>query len=439
MLPRRRLLAVVAALVVSVFAVPAAAQAATVSVRVQGTSGAIVPETNVELPTAPVTAIGAPPGTTCGASTVVGALQAATGGDWSGTWDDTTHLTIQKIKGVDVGDGSLRKWVAYVNYSYSNGSPCDAQLEGTEINVLFYPSCTGGTSGCFPGEPLLWANIPQTVGPDVRLNVVPLEVTTTFTGGVGTTSRNPSVNAVVSTPEVAVQTDLYGRAVVTWAQKGPSLMRVTKPGRVPADVPICITDGSDGYCGTTAPPFVPFDPLNFCVTTGTDGECGTVDTTPPVGHINDPVQARAYNTGTTRVEGFKGTVDYDHADIAEVRIALRRQAVVTVTKFVKKRVRVKKRIHGKVRRVKVKKRVRVKRKVTRCYYWSAKASLLKVMKSCKAATPQFKLEGGDFFSYDFPSALPGGSYTLDAQAVDKVGNVDSTPELGRNRVTFTVK
>jgi hypothetical protein len=429
------LLTVAAALAVSVFAVPAAQ--ASVSVRVESTSGTLVPEATVQLPVAPIAPPGAPADQTCAAATVVGALQAAVGDDWSGVWNDTTGLRIQRIRSVDVGDGSLRRWVAYVNYAYSNGSPCDAALAGTDINVLLYPACTGGTTQCFSGEPLLWSPVPDTVAPGVRLTVQAMEVTTDFSAGVGVTTRAPSVNAVVTGPNDSVRTDMYGRAIVTLTDKGPAMLRVTKSGRVRATATTCVTDGADGFCGTTTPPFVPFDPLNFCVTTGDDGECGTIDTRAPVGHITEPGQGKTF-TGTTRVEGLKGTVDYDHSDIAEVRLGIKRQAQVTVTKYKKKRVRIKKRIRGKVRRVWVKKRVPVKRKVTRCYYWSNAATAFKVMKPCSSATPMFKVEGGDFFSYDFPSALPVGAYTLDAQPVDKVGNADSTPELGRNRVTFTV-
>jgi hypothetical protein len=122
-----------------------------------------------------------------------------------------------------------------------------------------------------------------------------------------------------------------------------------------------------------------------------------------------------------------------------VKLRLKRQLGVTVTKYVTKKVKVRKRVHGKIRRVTVKKRKPVKRRVTRCYYYSASANDFKALKSCKQDALLFKVNGGDYFQWEFTSPLPKGSYTLDAQAVDGVGNVDAAPELGRNRVTFSVK
>ena len=109
MLPRSKLLAAAAALVVSGFAVPAAAQAAAVSVRVEAPGGPLVPKGDVTLPSAPVPAAGVMDGHTCPGNSVIGALDAATNGDWSGVWSDTTGWSIQRIKSLDLPDGDGRK------------------------------------------------------------------------------------------------------------------------------------------------------------------------------------------------------------------------------------------------------------------------------------------------------------------------------------------
>jgi hypothetical protein len=112
---------------------------------------------------------------------------------------------------------------------------------------------------------------------------------------------------------------------------------------------------------------------------------------------------------------------------------------VTGTKLVKKKVTVKRRVHGKLVRKRVVKKVRVKVRVTACFAWNSTKSSWTRLRSCKVVPAQwFKADGDEVWSYEFLEALPGGRYTLDAQAVDGAGNVDSAPETGRNRATFTV-
>jgi hypothetical protein len=256
-------------------------------------------------------------------------------------------------------------------------------------------------------------------------------------GGIGSSTIGAAVGAIVSGPNGSAAADLYGVAVVPVYDRGPQTITAQSGNRVPDRATVCITAGSDGYCGTEIPPVVPFDPLNYCVTTGDDGECGTIDTRPPVGHIEKPLNGKTYS-GSARPDTLQGTVDHDHSEVALVRLALKRQITVKVTKYKKKKVRVKKKVHGKVRRVVVRKRVPYKVKATRCYSWNNAATDWKLLKSCSAAVPLFNATGGDYWTYEFPSPLPGGTYTLDAHAVDGVGNVDSTPEVGRNRAIFKV-
>jgi hypothetical protein len=437
-LPRSRLLAAAAALVVSGFAVPAAAQAAAVSVRVEAPGGPLVPKGDVTLPSAPVPAAGVTDGHTCPGNSVIGALDAATKGDWSGVWSDATGWSIQRIKSLDLPDGGGRKWVVYVNDQYLNDSPCSEILSRDPTSVLFYPACTTATTRCFSGEPLI-LTVPATGSPGIYLRVSAFQISTVFnSSGIGSSTMGPAVGATITGPDGSSSTDIYGLGVLLVSSRGPQTISVASANRVPDRGVVCITDGGDGYCGTQVAPTNPFDPLNYCVTTGNDGECGTVDTRPPVGRIAQPVSGKSYS-GTSKPDSLQGTVDHDHSEVNQVKLALKRQLRVTVKKYVKKRVRVRKKVRGKIRRVVVRKRVPVKRTVTRCYYWSNAATDWKLLKSCTSTVPLFSATGGEYWKYDFTSPLPAGTYTLDAQATDGVGNVDSVPELGRNRATFTVK
>lgn len=389
-------------------------------------------------PASPVPASGVADGHTCPGNSVIGLLDAATKGDWSGVWSDTTGWSIQRIKTLDLPDGSGRRWVVYVNDQYLNEPPCSALVTRDPSSVLFYPACTTATSKCFSGEPLS-LTVPATGSPGIYLRVSAFQITTVFnSSGLGASTMGPAVGATIVGPDGNASTDIYGLGVILVSSRGPQTISVASGGRVPDRGTVCITDGGDGFCGTQVPPTVPFDPLNYCVTTGNDGECGTTDTRPPVGRIAQPVNGKSYS-GTAKPDTLQGTVDHDHSEVQQVKLALKRQLRVTVTKYVKKKVRVKKRVHGKVRRVTVRKRVPVKRKATRCYYWSNAASDWKLLKSCTSSVPLFAATGGEYWTYEFAGKLPGGSYTLDAQATDGAGNTDKAPELGRNRVVFTVK
>jgi hypothetical protein len=273
--------------------------------------------------------------------------------------------------------------------------------------------------------------------PGLRMKLQAYEVNTIFDAfGHGTSSAGPSPDATFTTDTSYAISDLYGYVVFTFFTKGPTAFTLYKGNRVPDHSAVCVSDGADGYCGTTRPDPVPFDPNDFCVTTGDDGECGTIDTRPPVGHITQPVQGSTIPNVTL----LKGTVDHDHSEIAGVQLRLKRQATVTITKYRKKRVQVKKRVHGKIKRVKVWRRKPYKARVTRCYAWNVKTSEFAQLKSCSVDPTQwFKPEGDEAWSYEFLTKLPGGQYTLDAAAKDGAGNVDNVPELGRNRVTFSVK
>jgi hypothetical protein len=415
------------------------AQATAITLRVETTSGSLIPTETVTLPGTPVAPAGAPDGQTCAPDSIVGAVQAATSGDWNGTWDATNGWSIDRILNVNLAGSATSKWIAYVNHRWINDDPCHHVLAHLD-DVLLYPTCTQNlVDFCFLGEPLWIFPYTATVGPGDRFKVQAYEVNTTFVNGVGTSGLKPSPDAIFATDTTYSFTDIYGYGIMTILQKGPVGFTLSSGNRVPDHGSVCVTDGADGYCGTHKPDPVPFDPADFCVTTGNDGECGTIDTRPPVGHITAPTQGGLF---TTPVTLFKGTVDHDHSEIEDVQLRLKRQAVVKVTRYRYKRVTVKKRVKGKIKRVKVRKKKPYKKNVTRCYAWNVKTSGWALQKSCSGDLPAqwwFKADGSEAWSYEFLTKLPAGKYTLDAAAKDGAGNTDTFPELGRNRVTFTVK
>jgi hypothetical protein len=435
-------------------AVPALAHADFVTVRIEAKSGTLVARTAVTLPPTAVAPGGKDAQGTCAGNSVIGALQAATGGDWDGTWSsDGTGWSIDAIKGIAArpGDTQPRKWLVLVDGVLVNtvppvlstpaSSPCTTILQNQDT-VTIYPGCIGATtSGCFTTGPLD-ITAPATAGPGANINVLVYEtnlVGALDANGNGMVQRKPSLSATVIGPNGSALTDsIYGTGVgvIFLSDRGQNVVAAAKGGHVPDHVSTCVTDGADGFCGTAVPTPVPFDPYAFCKTTGNDGYCNSPDQIPPVGHIGTPFQAQTYSGGGPTK--FSGTVDFDPSQTDFVNLRLMRQRTVKVTKYKVRKVWTTKRVHGKKVRKRVKKRVAYKVKKIVCSSWSDANSAFKTLKKCDASNAaKFKAAGAEAWTYDFTSALPSGSYTLDALAVDGAGNVDPV-ELGRNRVTFKV-
>src|SRR6476646_369666 len=105
-------------------AVPSTAAATSATVRIEIPGQTLVPQTTVQLPTTPVAPPGAPAGETCPGDSVVGAISAATGNNWSGTWSATDGWSVDSIKGFSATPAQNRKWWIYLDASYLNDAPC---------------------------------------------------------------------------------------------------------------------------------------------------------------------------------------------------------------------------------------------------------------------------------------------------------------------------
>lgn len=423
------------------FAVPAVASADSVTVRIEGRSSTLFPRAAVTLPASPVAPTGAPDGETCAGNTVLGATDAATSHAWTGTWDATSGWSLDSIMGASAKVTDGRKWVVLLNGVVTRTSPCNTTVANGDVLDL-YPGCIGTTtSNCFPNG-ILFIIVPSVAGTGAPLNVQVRETRVTLDAtGVGSGQTGPSLGATVIGPDGYAITDSHygtGIATLTLSEKGPATIRANKSGFAPDTGSTCASDGADGYCGSTLPPPVPFDPLAFCQTTGSDGYCGSPDKVAPVGRVATPTQGQVLGSGPAKLTG---TVDFDPSLTDHVNLRLVRQIKITVKKYGKRRrVWIVRKVHGKRVRKRVWKRKVRRVKQNACYYWSDKSSLYKRMKKCDPSTaPLFRAVGAEIWSYEFTSNLPAGAYTLDVQAVDGAGNIDAVPELGRNRVTFTVK
>src|SRR6478609_2723581 len=141
------LLAVLAAVAVT-SSTALAAGPANVTVRVEGDAATLVPRTALTTTTTPVSKDG-DPSHSCSGTSAAGAVEEATGGDWSGTYYSGLGYSVDKIRGElhDFG-GDPEYWGLFVDEVLSQTGLCFTELQSGE-RVLLAPiaeSCPS-TSG----------------------------------------------------------------------------------------------------------------------------------------------------------------------------------------------------------------------------------------------------------------------------------------------------
>jgi hypothetical protein len=144
-------------------------------------------------------------------------------------------------------------------------------------------------------------------------------------------------------------------------------------------------------------------PARDCRTNGRDGLCGTPDRTAPVATIRSVKEKQLFSRATAPLV-LRGGVDADPSGLADVRLRLTR-------------------VVGK-----------------RCAYFSGIEDSFQRAKPCGAVGPRFFSIGSAMgWSFELPSRLTRGRYTLDVQVTDALGNASTTFARGRDRIVFTVR
>jgi hypothetical protein len=380
-----------------------AAGPANVTVRVEGTGGALVGPTVITTTTAPVTKDGTH---SCTGTSAAGALEQATAGDWTGDWSDGFgSYSVNRIKNENYGGFSPSApfyWGFAVNDAGADAGVCGTELQPGD-EVLFYKACNAATSGCYSGDVLSIAS-PATVKPGEAFTVTVHQVATSFDSSppfAKHVTRTPSAGATVFAGSQRATTDADGKAVlnVPESDAGAIGIRVTKgETNVPDQAPLCVSRGDDGFCGSTKPA----TPATPCVSRGDDGFCGTPDKRAAYGFIAS-IKEKAHFAKGHGPRELKGRTDADASGIKDVRLRLTRTDA------------------GK------------------CTTYDGTREAFKAMTKCGAARGAwFSVGDRADWSYLLPSRLGRGRYVLDLQVVDKAGNADSTLARGRNRVVFTV-
>ena len=361
-------------------ALPAGAATSPVSVRVEGAQSTLLARTGLTPPDRPE------PDTGCAADSAANALDAAVANNW-----DNQQFT-QTILGETHKFDNNDYWSFWVfrggRYVVSNGI-CDEKLASGEELLAAYevsdPSTYAPTI-----HPLWLENVPATVAPGSTITVTVAQAACeTDSCNPGEGHRTLRSGATVTAGAATATSGADGTATLTLSGRGPVAVRATAPGATPsASEPSCVTDGTDGYCGTAK-----------CQTNGHDGLCGSADKQPAAVTITGIREGQAFSRSKAPRE-LTATVAADPSGLHAVKLGLSRSY----------------RGH--------------------CWTLSGKQERFRTARCGHHAL--FTVGTDADVSYLLPARLGPGRYVLDVISIDGKFNRDA-PARGRNRVVFAVK
>lgn len=369
-----------------------AAGPATVTVRVVGPGPSyqtLVPLTTVTTNTTPVVNDGNS-AHSCSGTSAAGALQLATVGNWTGEWfeGEATGYLVETIAGTSLS-GSY--WNFWHNDAESTVGVCGVE-PNTGDSLLFFPECYEKCSGSPPSVLSIQAPATAEVGKPVTVEVlrypnptgspVP-EAEATVTGGGESSQPTNAQGQTTMTFTGDERFSLYAR--------GPA-----EAAAIPAEAFVCVHDGNDGTCGTTAP---------AGTTTVTQPSSAPSPSHPYTGPFALIARATGLIEGHVYPRGHAPrTLAGDvlaHTGVDSVNIGLRRS------------------YRG------------------RCYAYDATRE--RFAKARCGTDSLFKVaSSGTSFSYLLPAQLSPGRYVFDIAAVDGAGNHVALAR-GSSRIVFYVR
>jgi hypothetical protein len=392
----RLLVVLVGGALLGALAAPAlAAGPADVTVRVEGAAATLVPRTTVHTDTTPIDKDGQA-AHTCTGTGPAGALEKATGGDWSGPWFDGLGYSVQTIRGETHAFPAPEYFALWINHRSASEGVCGTtnELQQGDDVLFFVDRCTFDpqTSSCTTPPVLpLGLTTARSVTPGVPFTVAVVEYSATGT-------PSPVAGATVTGGDAPATTDAAGQAAVTVSAGGPFGLRATKDNRAPSATESgCASTGSDGLCGNPAPEL----PV-LCATSGQDGRCGSPDREAPAPAITGIAEGRRF----ARAAGprrLTATVAADPSGLQVVKLRLTR----TVGPH--------------------------------CTYYSGKSERFRRAPCGAGRAPWFAVGDREQVDYLLPQRLGRGRYVLDVNAVDKAGNRDDGRRRGANRIVFHVR
>ncbi|MDX6648320.1 MAG: hypothetical protein QOJ97_271 [Solirubrobacteraceae bacterium] len=350
----------VAFLVLSLGAVPAvAAPGPTVTVRIEGENDTLLPRTAVTTSTDPV------PGSGCAGTSVAGAIEVATGGNW-----DRQSFT-QTILSETHAFANNDYWAEWLNNKSGGGICSDMLAPGDEVVMLVDFSSPTYAPSIFP---VVVEGVPATAQRGTPFTVTVVEYYSAD-GAIGSGTRTPVQGATVSGGGASAVTGADGKATLSMPAAGSFKLKAVKSSRArSAAEPVCVHDGNDGTCGTPGP--------------------GAPNPTPPAPPPPPDTRLPAISvTGISPGQRFslrraprllRGVVDPGPAGVHLVRFRLRRAAG------------------------------------GRCTFYSA---VTERFRPARCASPGFFYRLGDrpTWEYLLPARLAAGIYVLDVRVMDRWG------------------
>jgi hypothetical protein len=217
-----------------------AGSTAAITVRVEGPSSTLLPASAVSLTRTKVAKNGTA-ADSCAGTSAAGALQAATHGDWNGTWSASyKSYFLTSIEGVNFPASGATYWAFWVNDAPSAQGIC-AYAPKPGDSLLFFPDCYG--KSCPPNAGVLGLKAPAVavVGTAFKVSV------TAYSDAKGAPSK--AVGATVSAGAVTARTGPAGTATLRLAHAGTLTLEVTAPHAVRDEARICVEAAASKTCG----------------------------------------------------------------------------------------------------------------------------------------------------------------------------------------------
>ncbi|HLL92060.1 MAG TPA: hypothetical protein VK252_03900, partial [Solirubrobacteraceae bacterium] len=261
----------------SVLEVSPALAGPTVTVRVEGESSTLLPLTSVKLESPE-------PVSGCPASSATAAINLAVNGDWDhGDEDGSKGDFTETILGeTHIFEDNGTTWDVWVNDRWGGGICEDLLNEGEE--VLLVADHLGAN---FAPErlPLVLSGAPTTVDAGTSFTVDVNKIFLAHGGEkVGEGEPKPEEGVTVSGGGASATTGADGAATLTLTNTGPVTLRATKAGDAPsASIVVCVHNGNDGTCGTTAPTTSSASTSTSGATTPATGVAGFAKSAPYTG------------------------------------------------------------------------------------------------------------------------------------------------------------
>jgi len=239
----------------------------TVTVRVEGESTTLLPLTTVTLGKLDPYATNCPYNS---ANAAINLAVESVGGTWDhgnekGSKGDFTETILGETHDYEV-DGTT--WDVWMNDKWAFGICTDLLSEGDEVLLV---ADHLGPEYAPTRLPLVISGAPASVQAGTPITLDVDKITLPHGGeNEGEGEPEPEDGVTVSGGGVSATTNAAGMATVTPSQTGQLTLLATKSGDAPsAPLVICVHNGNDGNCGTTAPAGTTTAPTSGTSSTGT--------------------------------------------------------------------------------------------------------------------------------------------------------------------------